>query len=175
MSKEAMKLALQGAANYIDALGGDSRKYRQALAEQPAPVQQTIHCKHRLENNGVCPHHNLQCGWPKCNEPEQPAQQEPVAWMHEWEDGERIPMLTGRDDRNNDQPKSVRPLVYGDTPQAQPAQRKPLTDELDVERLNHCMIAVRDWLGGGCDINDIPRPEIAALVAFTDYGIKGDA
>ena len=49
-----------------------------------------------------------------------------------------------------------------------------LTDELDVKRLNHCMIAVRDWLGGGCDINDIPRPEIAALVAFTDYGIKGD-
>ena len=43
MSKEAtarsaMKLALEGAANYIDALGGDSRKYRQALAEQPAPV-----------------------------------------------------------------------------------------------------------------------------------------
>jgi len=35
-SKEAMKLALEGAANYIDALGGDSRKYRQALAEQPA-------------------------------------------------------------------------------------------------------------------------------------------
>lgn len=36
-SKEtrAMKLALEGAANYIDALGGDSRKYRQALAEQP--------------------------------------------------------------------------------------------------------------------------------------------
>lgn len=54
-------------------------------------------------------------------------------------------------------------------------QRKPLTDELDVKRLNHCVIAVRDWLGGGCDINDIPRPEIAALVAFTDYGIKGDA
>ena len=34
--EEAMKLALEGAANYIDALGGDSRKYRQALAEQPA-------------------------------------------------------------------------------------------------------------------------------------------
>jgi hypothetical protein len=29
---EALKLALEGAANYIDALGGDSRKYRQALA-----------------------------------------------------------------------------------------------------------------------------------------------
>jgi hypothetical protein len=30
---EALKLALERAANYIDALGGDSRKYRQALAE----------------------------------------------------------------------------------------------------------------------------------------------
>ena len=37
-------------------------------------------CKEKQSNNGVCPHHNLQCGWPKCNEPEQPAQQEPVAW-----------------------------------------------------------------------------------------------
>ena len=55
------------------------------LMEQPA--QQMIHCKHRLENNGVCPHHNLHCGWPKCNEPEQPAQQEPVAirlWDSQW-------------------------------------------------------------------------------------------
>jgi hypothetical protein len=40
-------------------------------------------CKAKQENNGVCPHHNLQCGWPKCNEPEQPAQQEPVAWADE--------------------------------------------------------------------------------------------
>lgn len=63
-----------------------------------------------------------------------PAQQEPVAWMHEWEDGERIPMLMGRDDRNNDQPKSVRPLVFGDT--SPPAQRKPLTDER-IESVRH--------------------------------------
>ena len=28
-------------------------------------------CKDKQENNGVCPHHNLQCGWPKCNEQEQ--------------------------------------------------------------------------------------------------------
>lgn len=28
-------------------------------------------CKDKQENNGTCPHHNLQCGWPKCNEPEQ--------------------------------------------------------------------------------------------------------
>jgi hypothetical protein len=34
---EALKLALEGAANYIDVLGGDSRKYRQALAAQQEP------------------------------------------------------------------------------------------------------------------------------------------
>jgi len=39
MKDEALKLLLEGAANYIDVLGGDSRKYRQALAAQPAPVQ----------------------------------------------------------------------------------------------------------------------------------------
>jgi len=44
----------------------------------------------------------------------QPAQ-EPVAWMHEWEDGERVPQLHPSDDRLNDPPTSVRPLVYGDT------------------------------------------------------------
>jgi len=32
MKDEVLKLVLEGAANYIDALGGDSRKYRQALA-----------------------------------------------------------------------------------------------------------------------------------------------
>lgn len=45
MSKEAMKLALEGAANYIDALGGDSRKYRQALAEQPAQQEEPVRFK----------------------------------------------------------------------------------------------------------------------------------
>ena len=39
-------------------------------------AQQLIHCKHKRENGGVCPHHNLQCGWPKCNEQEQP-----TAWV----------------------------------------------------------------------------------------------
>lgn len=53
-------------------------------------------------------------------------EQEPVAWMHEWEDGGRIVKLHPRDNRSNDQPKSVRPLVYGDT--TAPKQ-KPLTDE----------------------------------------------
>lgn len=52
-------------------------------------------------------------------------QQEPVAWMHEWEDGEKIPMLKGSDDRKNDKPKTVRPLVYGDM-SPQPAQQEPV-------------------------------------------------
>ena len=51
--------------------------------------------------------------------------QEPVAWMHEWDDGERVPMLRKRDVDSSDidSPKSVRPLVFGDTtpPAAQPA------------------------------------------------------
>lgn len=34
MSKEAIKLALEGAANYIDTLGGDSSRYRQTLANE---------------------------------------------------------------------------------------------------------------------------------------------
>ena len=36
MVDKAVNDKLQGAANYIDALGGDSKKYRQTLA-QPAP------------------------------------------------------------------------------------------------------------------------------------------
>ena len=53
-TQEALKLALEGAANYIDVLGGDSRKYRQALAEQPEFI------KHEVENaddwsEWVCP------------------------------------------------------------------------------------------------------------------------
>lgn len=96
MSKqtEALKLALEaleGLEALLLSMGlthlivyGDAEKaitnLQKELEDQPA--QQTIHCKHRRENNGVCPHHNLQCGWPKCNEPEQPAQQqEPVAYM----------------------------------------------------------------------------------------------
>jgi len=61
---------------------------------------------------------------------EQP-EQGPVAWMHEWADGERIPLMHGRDDRNNDEPVSVRPLVFGDTTPPLPVQRPwvGLTDE----------------------------------------------
>jgi hypothetical protein len=50
-----------------------------------------------------------------------PVAQQPVAWMHEFDDGELIPKLRPIDDRLNDQPKSVRPLIYaGAAPAQQP-------------------------------------------------------
>ena len=63
-------------------------------------------------------------------------EQEPVAWMHEWEDGERIPLMYSSDSRDNDEPVSVRPLVYGDTT---PPKRlwADLTDEEISEYLGH--------------------------------------
>jgi hypothetical protein len=44
--------------------------------------------------------------------------------MHEWDDGERVPMLRKRDVDSSDidSPKSVRPLVFGDT--TPPPQRQ---------------------------------------------------
>lgn len=88
MSKqiEALKLALEALERYqvkrqdFDRFADEITAIREALAQsrsdEEQPAKQTIHCKHRRENKGVCPHHNLQCGWPKCNEPEQPAQQQ---------------------------------------------------------------------------------------------------
>lgn len=32
----------------------------------PAPV--VVRCPAKLANGGNCPHHNLHCGWPQCNE-----------------------------------------------------------------------------------------------------------
>ena len=34
-------------------------------------------CKEKRDNGGVCPHHNLQCGWPECNESD-PLKREPL-------------------------------------------------------------------------------------------------
>ena len=69
--EEALKLALEGAANYIDALGGDSRKYRQALAQAPTEQEQPAQVDPCID--GSC-----SCCWTHLDE--QPAQQqEPVA------------------------------------------------------------------------------------------------
>jgi hypothetical protein len=69
--------------------------------------------------------------------PKHPAPVQPVAYMHEWEDGERIAKMHGRDHRHNDQPKTVRPLMFADTtPPAQPAPvQEPvasMSDEQDA-------------------------------------------
>lgn len=77
-ARSALKLALEGAANYIDALGGDSRKYRQALAEQPAQHQCKFPMCQNEEYQQVLAEQikrELYTG-----EPAQP-QQEPVAWI----------------------------------------------------------------------------------------------
>jgi hypothetical protein len=82
--------------------------------------------------NGVVQCH--MCGQVYTASPAAQPAQEPVAWLHEWEDGERVPLLSPRDDRNDDQPKTVRPLVYGDT--APPAQEP--YDQTALELCNVC-------------------------------------
>lgn len=62
-------------------------------------------------------------------------------------------------------------------PNEQPAA---ITDEAtwtaqERKELQHCMISVRDWMAGGCYTNDIPRPHIAALVAFAAYNLTVEA
>ena len=43
---------------------------RAALAQQAqAQEPMAINCKAKRDNGGVCPHHNLHCGWPDCNKP----------------------------------------------------------------------------------------------------------
>lgn len=114
---EALKLALEGAANYIDAFGGDSRKYRQALAEQPAIKQD------------LTPEQN-QCKFPLChNEDYQQALAEQI----------KRELYTGE---TAQQQEPVKACVTGQCPcksecdsaqcclyTSPPAQRKPLTDE----------------------------------------------
>jgi len=46
---EALKMALEGAANYIDVLGGDGRKYRQLLAQQNPQGVSNEQVEQRLE------------------------------------------------------------------------------------------------------------------------------
>lgn len=43
----------------------------------------------------------------------------------------------------------------------------PLSHGDTARQLQHCAIAVSDWLAEGCDAQDIPRPHIAALVTWT--------
>ena len=139
MSKEAMKLALEALeephpgvrTNFTDAL-----KYREKIKQAITALQEAL-----AEQPAQ------QCKWPTCQSEkyqqalaeqikrelvgEQPAQQEPVAWVLEWTfNGEERGRRLYDDethcvfDAENDG-GVCRPLVYGDT--SPPAQRKPLT------------------------------------------------
>lgn len=44
----------------------------------------------------------------------------------------------------------------------------------EKQQLLHCAIAASDWLADGCDVHDIPRPHIAALVAFVKEAAQPD-
>jgi hypothetical protein len=130
----------------------------QALAAQPAPVQEPV-AREELTNSqimasvgrcsaGFSESRPLRQQWDHVCDliryvmrergytaPLAAPVQEPVAWMHEWDDGERIPMLRKRevDSSDIDSPKSVRPLVYGDAtpPAAQPAPVQEPVGEVD--------------------------------------------
>ena len=43
-------------------------KKRFEVSEAPKAPKKSIGCKAKRENNGVCPHHNLHCAWPQCEE-----------------------------------------------------------------------------------------------------------
>jgi hypothetical protein len=98
MSKEAMKLALEGAANYIDVLGGDSKKYRQVLEEALTKQKQgepdLIECGNCHEGLADMEHVCKKClgaGWVNNPKQEQGGTtcDEPVAIVvaSEYEDG----------------------------------------------------------------------------------------
>ena len=75
MVDKAVNDKLEGAANYIDALGGDSKKYRQTLAQpEQKPVQFKCTVIDDAHPNGI-----PLAQWAKPQRTDQP-EQEPVAW-----------------------------------------------------------------------------------------------
>jgi hypothetical protein len=110
--KDALKLALEAMERY-QVKRQDFDTFEEAITAIKAALAQPTSGDYAL---GYAEGFNDAC---------KPAQ-EPVAWMHEWEDGERAALMNPRDNRFSDQPATVRPLVYGDTT---PQQREPLTDD----------------------------------------------
>ena len=134
MSKEALKLALEGAANYIDALGGDSRKYRQTLANEALDKKAENARELGLDYEPAQPR-----AWFTIDElnawadkklkenpqwAEQPAQQEPVAHR----DGFWCADLTCKKCYSADFRFKHKNSVVNES-LTTPAQRKPLTEE----------------------------------------------
>jgi hypothetical protein len=71
-----------GTIPYMDSrVYEDAARLRDALRaalEQPVQVPVAINCKAKRDNGGVCPHHNLQCGWPDCNKPQRIKLEQPT-------------------------------------------------------------------------------------------------
>ena len=94
-------------------------------------------CKDKQENNGVCPHHNLQCGWPKCNELEQT----PLAVISAKQLSAMFQNLKDVDQNQSGYHWRIgwnaalrQAMDYSMPPcTSPPPQRKPLTDE-EIER-----------------------------------------
>jgi hypothetical protein len=99
---------------YADTRVGNPAIFESHPAAQPAPTVQEPVAIHQFRAPGLA-----DCieAYTAIKQAQTQTVQEPVAWMHEWDDGERIPMLRKRDVDSSDidSPKSVRPLVFGDT------------------------------------------------------------
>jgi hypothetical protein len=72
LPRATLEQALEALTIYSDAQC--SLKGRIAITALRAALEQAepmaINCKAKRDNGGVCPHHNLQCGWPDCNKPQ---------------------------------------------------------------------------------------------------------
>ena len=99
-------------------------------------------CKDKQENNGVCPHHNLQCGWPKCNEPEQT----PLAVISAKQLSKMFHNLKNVDQNQSGYHWRIgwnaavrRAMDYSMPPCTfLPPQRKPLNDEMRKQMKESC-------------------------------------
>jgi hypothetical protein len=133
--------ALQMCLEYIETDAHERKYVRHAIKEALAQPAQALDKFFEIENElglhydekptqdgNVC----ARCGGivfdPVLEEPAQ----EPVAWMHEWDDGDRIALLHGADDRNDDKPISIRPLVFGDTASPQRPWVGLTNEEIDL-------------------------------------------
>ena len=143
MSKEAMKLALEGAANYIDALGGDSRKYRQTLANEALDK--------KAENA-----RELGLDY-------EPAQQEPVAWM------EMVVANLVREGVNKHKARELAQHFYT----SPPAQQEPAIGKGKEfsERLKLCARNVAFVASGRVDMSSAAMQEMFALIDHVCVGI----
>jgi hypothetical protein len=117
--------------------GKTSHRFAALLLAEPAPVQEQV-LGFDVVLDDALPTNTMKFV--------QPAPVQPVAWMHEWDDGERVPMLRKRDVDSSDidSPKSVRPLVYGDT--TPPAQPAPVQEDRDWSLLEAIQESLREHM-----------------------------